>query len=269
MIRLWSLMIAGMILILPYVSSGQDNGIDVEVLIERILAVEQEQINKIDDIIFDAEYIEGEINDLGEFEEKIRITKKIFICFTPDTTFFKEEYLEYYKNGELQSEKDLEKEARERREKKAKRKSRDISTRILSPFFAENRDDYTIEYIGIAEGQIDDQSCYQFRVQANREDESLVNGDYYFEVASFHLVRVDFSPARLVKNMTFKLKELRISIMYRPSGDGFWLPYRFDVEGKGKATFFFGVNFAGTEYYRNSKINNGLTARMFEVENEK
>ena len=261
--------LALLLLGLARVCPAQDgNGIDPEALIERILAVDQQQRDRIHDVVFDAEYVEREDKGDEGFKEKIRFVKRIYVKYLADTALFHEEYLEYYKDGELKSQKDLEKEAKDRREKKAKRKGRDISYPILRPFNPEFRELYNIEYLGVDPEMIEHRVCHQFRVTAKEEAEGLINGDYFFEAESFHLVRVDFSPAKLVKKTMFKLKELDMSIAYTPTDDGYWLPHQFSVRGKGKAAFFFGVNFAGTEYYRNPVVNGGIDDSVFEEKND-
>ena len=245
-----------------------NNGIDPEVLIERILAVDQQQKNLINDVVFDAEYVEREDKGDEGFKEKVRLVKKIYIKYLEDTTLYHEEFLEYYKDGELKSQKDLEKEAKDRREKKEKRKGRDVSYPILKPFYPEQRQFYEIEYIGVAEDRIEGRVCHQFRVTAIEESDELIDGDYYIEAESFHPVRVEFSPSKLVKKLMFRLKELNMSIVYGPTEEDFWVPRQFDVRGKGKAAFFFGVNFAGTEYYRNPVVNEGIDDSVFEVNDE-
>jgi hypothetical protein len=120
----------------------------------------------------------------------------------------------------------------------------------------------------VAEEKIDGHVCHQFSVRAKEKQKDLINGDYYFEVESFHLVRVDFSPAELVKKTMFKLNRLDMSIQYEPTPDSIWLPRQFDIEGEGKAAFLFGVRFAGTEYYRNPRINSGIKADIFEVNDD-
>ena len=94
---------------------------------------------------------------------------------------------------------------------------------------------------------------------------SFINGDFYFEAGSFHLVRVDFSPAKLVKKAMFKLKELHMKLFYGLTPEGYWLPREFNIKGKGKAAFFFGVNISGRESYRNPIINSGIDDKIFEV----
>ncbi|UCD64728.1 MAG: hypothetical protein JSW34_04640 [Candidatus Zixiibacteriota bacterium] len=241
-----------------------DQSIDPEALIERILMVDESQRRQIADIVYDAEYIEGEEKD-GEFKEKVRFVKKIYVKYLPDTTLFFEEFIEYYKEGELKSDDDLRKEAKDRKEKKRKRRARDISYSMIEPFYPDHRQTYDIEYLGVADDRIEGRVCHHFEVSALEESDSLINGDYYFEAESFNLVRVDFSPAKLAGSTWFKLKDLSMSITYGPTADRHWLPRQFDVEGKGKAMFFFGVKFAGTEYYRNPVVNGGIEDDVFEV----
>jgi hypothetical protein len=248
--------------------AAQDNsGIDPEALIERILAVDREQREQIHDLTFDAEYMEYE--DKGEegYVEKLRIVKKIYIKYFQDSAWYHEEFLELYKDGVRQSEKELEKEAQKRREEKKKRKMRDLSYPMLQPFYPASRDLYEITYLGVAAERIHDQVCHHFKVTAREEVDTLINGDYYFEAAGFHLVEVDFSPAKLVKKAMFRLNELNMTLVYGPNADGYWLPRQFDIIGRGKAAFFFGVHFSGTEYYSNPVVNSGLSDSIFEVHN--
>jgi len=249
-------------------SMQADNGIDPEVLIERILAVDSVQRSLVNDIVFDAEYVEREDKGDKGIKEKVRLVKKIYVRFDEDTALYHEEFLEYYKDGELKSEKDLRKEAKKRREQKVKRKGKDMTYPILRPFHDEYRDRYDITYVGLEDEMEGCDPCHHFRVHALEEVDSLVNGDFYFESSTFHLVRVDFSPAKLVKKTMFRLKELKLSMLCDEVADDIWLPVQFDVRGKGKAALFFGVNFAGTEYYRNPVINSGLDDSLFVGEDD-
>lgn len=247
----------------PSLSAQEDNGIDPEALIDRILSVEKAQRAELHDVIFDAEYIEGEQKDDG-FKEKVRFDKRIYLKFFPDTVWFHEQYLAYYKDGKLQSEKDLRKEAASRMEKKKKRNMRDISYPMLKPFYPDERALYDITYRGVPEETIDGYVCHHFRVKAKEESDTLINGDFYFDAETFHPVRIDFSPAKLVKKLMFKLNELNMSLTYGPTGDdNIWLPRQFHLEGRGKAGLLFGVHFGGTEYYRNPIINSGVSEDIF------
>lgn len=243
----------------------QDSGIDPEALIERILSVHDRAMERLEDVTFDAEYLELEEKD-GDYVEKLRIVKRVYIMFVDDTALYKEEFLELYKDGELKSENDLANEYKDRMEKKEKRKGRDISYPMLRPFYPERRSLYEIRYEGITNDRIDGHVCHHFRVDAREEVDTLLNGDYFFEAGAFHLVRVEFSPARLVKKTMFRMKELNMAISYGPTTDDIWLPKQFDVQGKGKAALFFGVDFAGTEYYRNPRVNEGLEQSFFTEE---
>lgn len=240
-----------------------DNGIDPEALIDRILMVEQRQSEALSDVVYDAEYIEGEEKD-GDFNEKVRFIKRIYVKYVEDTALFHEEYIEYYKDGELKSDEDRDNEAKKRKENKQKRKTKDVSFSMLEPFHQDQRDFYDIKYIGVTDDQIEGYVCHHFRVSSLEEVDDRINGDFYFEAESFNLVRVDFSPAKLVKKTMFKLNAMDMSIAYGPTEEGFWLPRQFDISGKGKAMFFIGVKFAGTEYYRSPVINGGIDDEIFE-----
>ena len=239
---------------------GQANS-EADVLIEQILDAEKQQNAIVHNVTFDAEYIEGEEKD-GKFIEKIRFDKKIYVKYDEDTAYLVEDYIAYYKDSEKQSDKDLESEAKDRLEKKEKRKSKDISYSMLKPFYPENRELYTIEYLGLADDEMDGYTCHFFKVKAKEEDDNLINGDYYFDVESFQLVHVDFSPAKLTKKAMFKMKELNMSISYKEYENNLWFPTQIEIAGKGKAMFFIGVNFAGTEYYRNPVINQDIESKF-------
>jgi len=239
-------------------SRAQSNkGIDPEALIERILAVDSTQRAQRSDVIFDAELLEGEMKKDG-FKQKERLLKKVYIKYLPDTALFREDFLEYYKDGELQSKKDLEKKGRKKEEEKRKRKARNAAFPVIEPFYPENRHLHKIEYEGLAKNHIENYICHEFKVTAIEESDSLINGTYYFEADGFNLVRVDFSPAKLPRGMMFKLKKLDMTAIYAPTPNGIWLPSEFRLVGKGKAAFFFGVNIAFQEYYTNPIVNPGL-----------
>ncbi len=250
--------------VIPAVCQPPEN-IDPAALIQRILAVEQEQLRDLKDVVFETEYIEGETKNEG-FIEKVRFIKRTYLKYLPDTVLFHETYLEYFKDGVLQKDEDRKKEEAKRKNEKKKRKAYDISYSMYEPFYPENRELYNIEYLGLAEDKIEDYVCHHFRVTAKDRKEGLINGDYYFEAGSFNLLRVDFSPARLVKKTMFKLNELNMSIFYKPTPEGYWLPKEFHIKGKGRAVFFIGVNFSGREYYRKPIINGGIDDRIFEVD---
>ena len=157
-----------------------------------------------------------------------------------------------------------EKEAAERKEKKIKRKSRDISWPMLTPLYPDQRAYYDIIYEGVPEDSIEGRTCHHFRVRSKEKDAHRVHGDYYFDAESFQLVRVDFTPAKLTRNIMFKMKQLDMTVRFGPSPDGYWLPRQFDIAGRGKTLFLIGAKFAGTEYYRNPQINTGIDSALFE-----
>ncbi len=236
--------------------SAQSNT-DAETLIKEILEVEKQQREIVKNVTLDAEYIEKEEKD-GKFIEKLRFDKKIYIKYEADTAFLAEEYIAFYKESEKQSDKKLESASKEKIEKKQKRKTKDISYSMLKPFYPSNKNLYTIEYLGVGTDKIENYTVHVFKVRAKEENADLINGDYYFDSESFQLVRVDFSPAKLTKKTMFKMKELKMTIIYKAYENNLWFPKQFEISGKGKAMFFIGIKFAGTEYYRNPLINQNI-----------
>jgi len=259
--RLYLITVSSILII--YSSSAQNSrGIDPEALIERILSVDSAQTILLSDVIFDTELLEGEMKKDG-FKQKERFIKKVFIKYLKDTTLYRQEIIEYYKDGKLQSDKERDKKIDEKEKAKKKRGSRDAAFRMLKPFYPQYRQLYDIEYVGVATVQIDNYVCHEFQVTSKEKSDSLINATYYFEADGFNLVRCNFSPSKLPGGMMFKLKQLDMQITYTPTPKGIWLPNNFEVIGKGKAAFFFGVNFAAHEYYRNPIVNPGLDEKSF------
>lgn len=263
-----SLTIAALIWIIACVGpvAQENSGIDPEALIDRIIAVDAASRSAIKDVTFEADLVGGRQKKNGELEGKERFTKMIYIKYLEDTALYYEEYLEYYKDDELQSAEKCADEGDKRIEKRRKRNTPNISDNMLKPFYPDKRDLYNINYLGVASGEIGGYVCHHFHVQPKEAAKGLIVGDFYFESESFHVVRIDYSPAKLVKKLMFRLKKLDMSVHYGPTADGFWLPRRFDIEGKGKAAIFFGVSFSGIEYYRNPVVNSGLEDAIFEEE---
>ncbi|MFQ5498291.1 MAG: hypothetical protein ACE5FH_01345 [Candidatus Zixiibacteriota bacterium] len=240
-----------------------DAGIDPEALISRILAVQKSQRAKLQNVVFDAELIEGKLDKSGGVEENIRISKKVYLKYLPDTVLFTERYIEFYEDGKLKSHKKRNSEYRERLKKKKKRGTKNISFPMLRPFMPQYRDQYDITYRGIADDQIDSYVCHRFNVKAKEQLPGLINGDFYFEAQGFNLVQVDFSPAKLRGGFKFKLRHLNMSVHYQPAESDIWLPRQFDIEGKGKAIMLIGVEFAATEYFRTPIINGTVDDSLF------
>ena len=262
----WFFLVAAAVFLSSVVTPAQDqSGIDPEALIERILAVDRAQREQIHDVTFDAEYVEREDKGDEGVKEKVRFDKKVYVKYLDDTAWFAEEYLAYYKDGELQNDEKLRNEARDRTEKMKKRKAQNVSFPMLKPFYPEYRALYEIQYRGVADDRIDSMVCHLFRVIAIKPADSVINGDFYVEAENFNLVRVDFTPSKLTKSLMFKMNRLDMSIRYGLTPEGFWLPRQFDIRGKGKAMFFIGVNFAGTEYYRSPEVNTELNDSIFEA----
>ncbi|PWB72520.1 hypothetical protein C3F09_06530, partial [candidate division GN15 bacterium] len=185
--------------------------------------------------------------------------------YFPDTAWFHEEYVQCYKDGKLQSDEDCRKTAKERMEKKKRRGAMDISYPIIRPFTPRQRALYTITYQGVQTAKIEGYTCHKFTVAATQPADSLINGDYYFEADGFHLVKVDFSPSKLVKRSMFKMNEMKMSLTFTPTDDDIWLPRKFQIQMRAKAMWVIGIKVFGTEEYRNPRINTGIDDKLFEV----
>ena len=66
----------------------ENAGIDPDALIDQIVTVDTQQRDRINDLVLDAEYVEGKRNKDGTLEENKRFTKKVYVRFLPDPTLF-------------------------------------------------------------------------------------------------------------------------------------------------------------------------------------
>ena len=247
------------------VKAQEESALDADAIIAKILAVDSKQRSEIQTVTFDAEYIEKESNGNGGYDEKLRLGKKIRLKYLPDTVWYNEEYLKYFKNGSVRPDEECDEMAAERQDKKKQRGSRDISWPMLLPFKTESRGNYSVAYLGVNDSTVANFVCHHFKVTSTTEDEDKINGDYYFDAASFQLIRADFSPAKLGGNILFKLDKLQMSVSYAPISDGHWLPQQFEISGKGKAAFFIDVDWQGTEYFHNPQVNTGISDELFKT----
>lgn len=245
-----------------------DTALESDAIIQKILAVEAKQRSEIQTLTFDAEYIEKESNGQGGYEEKVKLEKKIRIKYLPDTIWYNEEYIRYFKSGEVRPAEECDEIAAERKDKKKRRGSRDISWPMLLPFKPASRGAYDISYVGVDDTAVFNFMCHHFKVTSTTEDEDKINGDYYFDAASFQLIRADFTPAKLSANLLFKLDKLQMSVSYAPNPEGHWLPQQFEINGKGKAAFFIDVDWQGTEYFHNPQVNTGISDELFKSDRD-
>ncbi len=257
------------LMLFAFVSPVIGQQLDKMQLVKKILEVEKTQKVLVQDLTLDALFIEGKKEKDGQIKEKTRFMKKVFLKFLPDTTLMHEEYFEYLKEGKPQKEKDMLKEVTNRTEKKKKRKAKDISYSMYTPFYPENKNLYEYELIGVHPELIEGHVCYELKLNAQEKTDSLINGTYYIDTSTFNFVKIDFAPAKLVKKMMFKLHKLNMTILFDKTEEGLNYPKQFIIDGKGKAALFIGVNFYATEKYSNPVFNSGLDDKIFEVQDGK
>ena len=231
-----------------------ESSIDENELIHRMVTQYNEMWKDIERVEYDAELLEGSLDDSGILKVKDRFIKRVIVTVLPDTTLFEEKYIEYYKDGELQDDDELREEAEKKIERREKSGSRGISWPLLTPFFPDQKEYYKITYGGISDSLINGYICYVFHVSSLEEHDQRINGTYFIEKESLQPVRLDFSPSKLGGGTMFKLKQLDMTVWSEPAEDGLWLPTRFDIAGKGRAALLVGVSFAGREYYTNPRV---------------
>lgn len=244
-------------------------GNDQESLIARILEVDKQQRDQIKNLVLTADYSKGEEDDQGKYVEKASFTKKVSIKYLADTALMHEDFINCWKEGKQQSDKDCQKAAEEDMEKKRRRATPNIAYPILRPFYASHRPLYNIEYRGVAGERVNEYLCHHFSVTAKEPSDTLINGDYYFDTESMHLVRVTFSPAKLVSRAMFKMSEMEMGLNYLPDASGFWLPTDFNFRMKAKAMWVINVPTVATERYSNFVVNAGVDDKLFEVSDAK
>lgn len=248
------------------ISSGafSSDKITVGALIDSVLAARQRQLDAVSDMTFDAIFYERRTDKEGEVTEEKRYDKKIYVKKIDDTFHIHQKYVAFYLDGVRQDREALVAEVDKKQEERVKRGNRDFTYDLTIPLQMLYTGMYDVSYKGIAKEKINGFTCYMLRADAREKNDTLLNCLYYVDTADYNLVRVDFSPAKLVSKLMFKLKELDMTINYKPYDSKIWVPDRFELLGKGKAAFFIGVYFQSEETYTNPVVNSGLDDALFD-----
>lgn len=194
----------------------------------------------------------------GEVKEEKKFLKKYYYR----GNLFKQEFLEFYLDGEKQDAKELAEQVKVARERKKKGRSRDGSINCLKPFYPEQRVDYLFSMPGVEKKN--GYECYHIIAVCRVEDDQLLEGDYWFETENQNLVYAKFRPAK----MPSKIKNLDMEMEYGPTDDGAWLPKRFYLKGNGKVLIFIKFRFEVEEFFTDHKFNTGLTDEFFQEDGD-
>ena len=235
----------------------------VGALIDSVLAARQRQLDAVDDMTFDAVLYERRTDKEGNITEEKRYDKKIYVKKIDDTFHIHQKYVAYYLDGAKQAHEELVAQVNKKQEDRAKRGGRDFTYDLTIPLQMLYTGMYDVDYEGMTENKIDGYICHMLRAEARENNDTLINCLYYVDTASFNLVKVDFSPAKLTNKLMFKLKELDMTIHYKPYDTDIWIPDHFELQGRGKAAIFIGVYFQSEETYTNPVINSGLDEALF------
>lgn len=191
-------------------------------------------------------------------DDEVKEEKKFLKTYYFKDSLFKAEFHEYYLDGRLQSQKELDKEIRKAAERRKKGRGRDASVNPMEPFYPENRDKYIFTLVGteLTHGCI----AYHIIADCLVEDENLFEGDFWFEINHLNLLHAEFHPAKLPS----KIKKLDMIKDYAPVEAGYWLPVGFRLHGKGQVLLLIKFNFAVEERYSGWEVNRDLPDSFFE-----
>jgi len=246
------------VLVIPCMASA----ITVDELIDKVLAVRQMQFDSVNDLVCKAEQYEKKADGDGNIKETKKLIKTVYVKKIDGRFEVREDFEEYYLNGQKQDAKALADEVEQIKKDKKRRGNRDLMYDLLAPLLNRNRIMYSFELDPVVV-DLDGFDCYQLSGITAANMDTLLNYKYYFDTASYHLVKADFKPAQLTDNFFFKLKEFDMVMTFEPYNDSLWVPYRFKIAGNGKAMLFIGVNFEAEEIYLNPRINVGLPDSLF------
>lgn len=191
-------------------------------------------------------------------DDEVKEEKKFLKTYYFKDSLFKAEFHEYYLDGQLQSQQELDNEIRAAAERRKKGRGRDASVNPMEPFYPENRD----KYIFTLAGKELTHGCIAYHIIADClvDDENLFEGGFWFEINHLNLLHAEFRPAK----MPSKIKTLEMIKDYAPVEAGYWLPVGFRLRGKGQVLLFIKFNFAVEERYSRWEVNRDLPDSFFE-----
>ncbi len=227
--------------------------LDIEQIIEGAFTRDSVTRAEVGAMKMQAESYVRNLKGSGEVKEEKKFIKSYYF----KDTLFKAEFHEYYRDGELQDEKELQKEIQEAKERREKGRNRDASINPMEPFYPQNRQ----HYVFTLAGTVTKRGCICYRVLAEclEEDEDLLEGEYWFEVNWLNLVYAEFHPSK----MPSKIKQLDMVKSFAPVEHGYWLPVGFKLRGRGQVLLFIKFNFEVEERYSGHKINLELPGDFF------
>ncbi|MFH1699412.1 MAG: hypothetical protein ABIE07_02395 [Candidatus Zixiibacteriota bacterium] len=245
-----------MIFCISAVTQAQD--FDLEDIIDGIYLRDSSIQADIKDLTISVEAYSRKLSGDGDIKEEAKFLKTYYF----KDTLFAVKFLEYYKDGEKQSDEELAKQEKEAVKKMKKDNSRDAQANPIDPFYPEFRAKYRFDLMG--NESKNGYECYHIFADCRDEDERLIEGDFWFEIDNLNLVETEFKPSKLPG----PLKQLDMVQTRKPTETGYWLPASFYLRGRGKVMIFIKFNFEAEELYSDYKINTGLTDDIFGEDND-
>lgn len=244
------------IFLLPAATDAQD--LTLEDIISGIYIRDSSMHADIMDMTISVEAYARKLSGDGEIKEEGKFIKTYYF----KDTLFAVDFLEYYKDGEKQSDKELAKQKKEAAKKMKKNKSRDAQANPVDPFYPKFRDKYNFDFVGTESKN--GYECYHIFAECLEDSEELIEGDFWFDVDEFNLVVTEFHPAKLPG----PIKQLDMIQTRQPTETGYWMPDYFHIRGRGKVMIFIKFNFEAEEFYSDYKFNTGLTNEIFRENND-
>ena len=237
---------------------------DIEDLVHDIYLRDSLQKSDIGDLTVSAISFSRKLSGKDEVKEEKRFIKKYFF----KDTLFREEVLEFYLDGKLQDQENLDDQVRKAKKKREKGQMRDASMNPLEPFVLYKQKMHEFALISVeAKNGYD---CYHIGVRGKKSDPDILEGDYWFEINGLNPVYAEFHPTKLPG----PIKQLDMQMSYAPvnkpspNGDNatvdqYWLPSRFHLYGRGRVLLFIKFRFEVEETYSNPIFDCNLDESFF------
>jgi hypothetical protein len=227
--------------------------IETETIVDGVYLRDSTQRAQIKDLTMAVESFSRKLTGDGAVKEEKRFLKTDYMM----DTLFRADFHEFYLNGVRQDSAATVKQARDDADRRRQGRSRDANINPAEGFYPHRRSNYefTLKDVETKEGR----SCYHIIADCLMEKDSLLEGDYWFETDGLNLVYAEFHPAKLPG----PLKQLDLQMGYAPGPDGYWLPAKLHLRGRGRVMLVIKFAFEVEERYFDHRINTGLTDNFF------
>ncbi|MDD4051836.1 MAG: hypothetical protein PHR28_08065 [candidate division Zixibacteria bacterium] len=227
--------------------------IETEIIVDGVYLRDSTQRAQIKDMTMSVESYSRKLTGDGAIKEEKEFLKTDYM----KDTLFRANFHEFYLDSVRQDSAALAGQARDDADRRREGRFRDANINPTEVFYPSHRSNYefTLKGTETKEGR----ACYHIVADCLVDKDSLLEGEYWYETEGMNLVYAEFRPARL----RGALKQLDMQMWYAPGPDGYWLPMKFHLLGRGRAMLVIKFNFEVAERYFDHKVNTGLTESFF------